>query len=62
MTSVPEFFIELADAGGENGRTIGGRGGGESSASRRYGDGCAGNIVGGPWGCCVPSVEEDRAV
>ncbi len=53
MSSVPEFFIELVDAGGENGHTIGGGGGGESSASGRYGDGCAadgGNIVGGPWG------------
>ncbi len=45
--------MELVDAGGENGRTIGGGGVGESSAGSGYGDGCAaggGNIVVSPWG------------
>ena len=53
LTGLPEFVFKLVDTGGEDGRTIGGGGGSESSASGRYGDGCAadgGNIVSGPWG------------
>ena len=53
LTGLPEFVFKLADTSGEDGRTIGGGGGSEGSASGRCGDGCAadgGNIVSGPWG------------